>query len=504
MLDYLFKRPMLLTGICCSMVSFIGFYNHSALIFIMLSLSFLIGLLIYKKADRKLILISALIFAMCINCAQTLKRIDSLSYYGGNSSKAQLTVMSIDYRGDDYYIATARVVKSDTLPENIKLTVFYEPVKLEEGCRISTDIRVKKIDDRNSKMRSYSDGIYLKGNLSNIKIINGKDDYILKGVAKIKDYIKTQLFANLRYSEASTLCALIFGNTDYFTNEFYGYVKAAGVSHVMVVSGLHLSIIITLLVRLLERVLYNRYIKAFTIIFAVIFLCLICGFTMSIMRAGITYLIMAIGIMLDRKGKGENSLGAAITVILFFTPFAIFSVALQLSSLSTFGILAIALPVTDYIKDKSIFKKPILLNITSSALITLSATLLTLPVIINIFGFVSTVFLISNLLITPVVRFALYASIGALILEGLFPFLSPIIYIPAGLITRYINEVIEFFGSMPFATLTVPKFVSLIVAFVIFLLFGGLLACKKRRNMLRLEGMRLRIIKEGGRKVKWR
>ena len=225
---------------------------------------------------------------------------------------------------------------------------------------------------------------------------------------------------------------------------------------------------------------------------------------MSIMRAGITYLIIAIGIMLDRNGKGENSLGAAITVILFFTPFAIFSVALQLSSLSTFGILAIALPVTDYIKDKSIFKKPILLNITSSALITLSATLLTLPVIINIFGFVSTVFLISNLLITPVVKFALYASIGALILEGLFPFLSPIIYIPAGLITRYINEVIEFFGSMPFATLDVPKFVSLIVAFVIFLLFDGLLACKKRRNMLRLEGMRLRIIKEGGRKVKWR
>ena len=40
-----------------------------------------------------------------------------------------------------------------------------------------------------------------------------------------KSYIKNQLFAHLGYKEASTLCALLYGDRGYFTNEFYDCVK---------------------------------------------------------------------------------------------------------------------------------------------------------------------------------------------------------------------------------------------------------------------------------------
>lgn len=503
MCDYLLKRPMLLTALCCCAVSVFSFYSKLSLIYIMLSLSVLIGILIYIQADKRLIFISALIFAMCLSCNATSDKIERLSYYGNNGFKAELTVISNDYKSDEYYISTAEVMKSETLPKGTRLTVFYEPMKLSEGVRISADIRVKKIDDVYSKKISYSEGIYLKGNLKNISILSNREDFVLTAAFKIKEYIKTQLFGNLGYGEASTLCALIFGNRDYFTNEFYGCVKVAGVSHVMVVSGMHLSIIVTLLIRLLEKLFYNRFVKAFVIIFTVIFLCVICGFTKSILRAGITYIIMAIGIMLDRKGVSENSLGAAITIILIYSPYAIFSVALQLSALSTFGILAVALPIIDYIKNKGIIQSNTVLYILSSLLISLSATLLTLPVLIKIFGYVSTVSVLSNLLISPAVTISLYTSIAALVIGGIFPFLNNVLYLPTGIITKYINCVIKFFGKLTFATANVPEYLSYIAAFLIFLVLWGLLACKKRRNMLRLEGMRNKIIKEGGKRLKW-
>ena len=51
---------------------------------------------------------------------------------------------------------------------------------------------------------------------------------------------------------------------------------------------------------------------------------------MSILRAGITYLFFAVSVAIGRDRDSVNILGAALTLILIFSPFAVFSVALQL------------------------------------------------------------------------------------------------------------------------------------------------------------------------------
>lgn len=503
MIGYLLKRPMLLSAVCCSAISIIGFYYPTLILPIMLLLSLIITIMIIKRANAKIIFVAALIFLMCISCRVTSSKINKLSYYGGNTCSAELIVISTDFKCEDYYVSTAQVVKSDTLPKNTKLSVFYEPQQLSEGSRISADIRAKKISGSLSKKDSYSQDIFLKGNISNIKILQGNGDFILSLVGKIKAYIKNQLFSNLEYSKASTLCALIYGDRSYFTNEFYGFVKSAGVSHIMVVSGMHLSIIIMFITGLLEKLYYNRFVKGFVIIIAVLCLTVLCGFTMSILRAGITYLIMAIGIMLDRKGKGENSLGLAITLILLFSPFAIFSISLQLSALSTLAILAVAIPTTDYIKEKGIIKNPILISLVSAVLISLNATIFTLPIVIKIFGYVSTVSTITNLLISFAVTLALCFSVSALVISLLLPPISTIIFYPAGVTAKYINFIINYFGAMPNATARLPKHISILAILLIFLLLCLLLACKRERNMVKLSGMIDKIKKEGGEKVKW-
>ena len=498
MFDYLFKRPMLLTGILCSIISVISFYRSDLLLTVTVIVSIIIGMLFYNKAHRKLIFVSALIFVMCINCSLWQNRINNISYYGNSTCEAEFTVISTDYKCDDYYISTAQVMKSNILPKGSKMSVFYKPLKIEEGQRISAKVRVKAATDRKTKQMKYSKGIFLTGNLSNVIILENNEDFILKSISGIKTYIKNQLFSHLGYNEASTLCALLYGERDYFTDEFYECVKSAGVSHIMVVSGLHLSIIVLLTLKFIEKIFYNPIAKGFAIIFTVMLLSLLCGFTMSIMRAGITYIIMSFGIMIDRKGPGENHLGTAVTIILILNPYAVFNVAFLLSVFATLGILAVAIPVLEYIKDREFATNKITKEITSNIIVTLSATVMTLPLTIYVFGYISVVSVITNLLISFAVTVSIYTVIFALILSAVFPFLANIVYIPAGLITKYINSIIIYFGKLPFATVNTPYYITYISIFIIFLIIWALLACKKRRNMLRLKEMQEKILKEGG------
>ena len=504
MRDYLLKRPMLLCSICCIVISVISFNFQKYLPYVISAISLLIGVMIYKRKDAKLIFMLALIFVMCISCVKTNTEIKELSYYADNSCTSELAIINTNYKSDDFYVSNAEVIKCQILPVGTKLTVFHEPMELYEGTIISGDIKLRSITD---KMSGYSEGIYLNGNLKNVKIIDSKYDFVLKFAANTRSYIKNQLFGNIKYEEASTLCALLYGSKDYFTNEFYNCVKAAGVSHIMVVSGLHLSIIVGLFVKLNERIFYNKYVKSFGMIFTVLFLYALCGFTMSILRAGLTYIIMAIGIMLDRKGAPENSLGAAVTLILLFNPYSIFSISFQLSVLSTFGILVIALPVCDYLKNKikANNKKvaDFISDILSIVLATLSATLMTMPVIIKYFGSVSLVSLISNLLLSSAILWAIYAVVFALISGAVFPFLSEILYFPAQIVTQYINFIIKKLGSLPYASIEVPEFCHYIASFIILIVLWGLVACKKRKNMLRLKRIQTKILREGGRKLKW-
>ncbi len=474
------------------------------LIYILISLCLIIGILIYKGKAEKLLFISALIFVMTLSTLGYVNNINKLSLYGSSSCEAELTVISTDYKCSDYYVSDVAVSKSDVLPKGTKLTVFYEPVSISAGSLISADIDIKRVEDSYSKADCYSRDIFLKGNLKNIKLKKSNYNFVLSAFEKLRNYIKAKLFDNMDFSEASTLCALIYGDKSYFSNEFYGNVKSAGVAHVMVVSGMHLSVIVSIVSIISKKLFYNRFINAFLIIITALFVSALCGFTMSILRAGLTYFIMAVGIMLDRKGKSDNSLGSALTVILISSPFAIFSVSLQLSVLSTFGILAVALPISDFIRKRELITNKRVLNILDCVLITLSATLLTLPITIYIFGYTSTVSIITNLLISLAVTADIYLAASALLLSALFPFGCVIFFYPVYIVTKYINSVINFLGSMPFAAVRTPKIYAFFAVILIFAVMRILLACKNRINMLKLKELRTKIIKEGGRKVKWR
>lgn len=501
MLSYLIKRPMLLTSIGCCIISVIAFYSEKTLLLLTFAIPVLTVFLICFKTDVRLIVTSVLIFAMCIVSGTEIAKINNILKQSGTEQRAELIICDINYKGDKYYTATAEICKSDRLDKGVKLNVFFSPYNLKSGQHILADVKLENLTKDIYYKDSISKEIYLKGSLGNITVLEGKTDKVLAAAESIRTFINDALNENMEYSKAATMCALLYGEKDYFEEDFYMDVRGAGVSHIMVVSGMHLAIIVTFFTKLSRKLFNSKRIKFFIIIIVVSLITLVCGFTMSILRAGITYILQAFAILFDRKGKPENTLGGAVTIILFNSPFAILSLAFQLSVLSTFGVLVVALPLLQITERKIRLCRPVKYAV-SNIIITLSAQIFTLPVVIYAFGEISVLSVASNLLISFAVTCALCVVVVAMVVYLLSPFVAGFIFSVADIFTGYINAVINYIGSKSYALVKVSAYWGFVGILTIFLALIVLVACKTRRNMLKLEKLREKIIKEGGGKLK--
>ena len=502
MLDYIFKRPMLLSGLFCILIAVIGYYFKSSLYIIAIILILTLMVLLYKETDISQVLAFILAFIMTVSMLLSLSRIEGLQKNIDETYNLKCIMNDIEYEGE-YNRAVIEVAEKAALPRGTKIKVTYESIDIKIGQVIKADIKISEISDKYKKS-DYAKSIYLNGRMSKIEILENERDVVLSFISGMREYIRQTIFENLDYREAAILCALIFGDRSDFSDKFYANVTASGVNHVMVVSGMHLAVIVSILLGAVERLIYNRYIRAICMVSVVLLLTALCGFTMSILRAGITYAFVALAQILNRKSNSENTLGAATTVILIFSPFAIFSVAFQLSMLSTFGILVIAIPIIDFIRDREIIKSKMVFWLISSSIITLSAMLVTLPVSISVFGSVSIVALLPNLLITPIIKYILFLAIVALILNLISPVLSTVVFTQLDTMVKYINIVISYFGRIEWAVIELPKYSAFIVAVLIIIVFWNLIACKKLFYMVKLIDVKNKIIKEGGKRLKWR
>lgn len=489
---------MLLLAILSSIAVALIYYSFfTAIIFSALCI-ILMFIIIYKKQSGVFILCGILLLCIMLSAAFTISKIEVKERLDGFKTQGEFIVCEAAYDNGESLAFTAEVLECEYLNRGDKILMQFNGPEIEPGISFKGEIKISSFNDNYTALRHYSENVYISADLSDVRLTNN-GDFILKGVASVRNYIKKAIFANFGKAEGATMLAVLTGNNSYLTAEFYSNVKAAGVAHVMVVSGMHLSIIVIFTTYLLNKFFYNRYFKAIIILITVITVFAVCGFTMSIMRAGITYILMSLALALNRQSKSENNLGTAVSIILLFKPLAIFNISFLLSVLSTLGILTVALPINEFINENKIIKSKVLSMTVLSVLITLSAMVFTSPVAIPTFGYISNMSIVTNLLIGLAATVAIHLTIAALILP---PFANVLFFV-ANLIIKYVNFVINYFGSSPFAVTNLPNWAIILTIIAIFLIIYALLACTKQNNVVKLKRILDKKTREGGGKRKW-
>lgn len=408
---------------------------------------------------------------------------------------------------------------ADRQSVDFEATVCDYPTQTQRGFKIKTEVEYA---GRRAKVLLYltgevpdaapGDTLFVHASVQSTEVSKDDDDYYdLSGGYALRAYadegevrlrhcdktplrfypavfshkLRMALSAAVPEDATGFLQALITGDRSGIPQKNRDEISDAGFSHVIAVSGMHVSILIGVIVLLTFN---HALLSALFGIPLILFFILMTGASPSVMRAGIMQTIVLLAPLLRRETDNATTVSAAMLVLLLLNPFSVASVSFQLSFGAIIGIflcsaklyarLTKPLWVQKLLKNR--WTKPFAFFILSCLSTTLGALLLTLPLTAIHFGAISLYALLSNLLVLSVISLCFTG--------GLLTGLLGLLWLPGAKLlgwllawpVRYILWVASTVSKLPFASVSAST--PYISAWLLFVYVFLLLALLQKGN----------------------
>jgi len=289
----------------------------------------------------------------------------------------------------------------------------------------------------------------------------------------------------LRNPEAEELLkAMLLGSSQKLGTGLQDLFRRTGTSHLLVVSGLHLAMVmgffyflfrsaLSLYPPLLLRVSARKF-GYWAALPCVILYALLVGMTPSLWRSLLS--ILGVGFLLiHRRSKdGLGLLYAIAFALLLFQPLLAFDLSFELSFLSIFSILALVPPGLAFLKGRfpGLASRKPLWGVLEVLLASLAAQFGLFPLLVNHFHEVSWVSLPANMLLIPYFSFVLMPlGMLGLVSAWVHPSLAHFVFEIASSCCAPALQWLRFLASFSWSTSWLPRMGAVQV-----LLYGGLFA----------------------------
>lgn len=262
------------------------------------------------------------------------------------------------------------------------------------------------------------------------------------------DYFVSIINSYLPEPHASLLNGIIFGIPIRTYKPFYLQLQHAGLLHIVVLSGMNISILGNTIGSLTQTL--PKKISIVVSIVAIILFTLFVGPQPPIVRAAIMGSLSLIAVLYGKRNAALLSLFIAIVLVAVFKPEWMSSVSFQLSVAATLGIICFG--SMKYRKFTSPLKKMIF-GCMQEIRVTLAATAFTGPLILWYFRQISFICPLTNLAVSWVIApLMLFGTIMCLFGSIHYVLGLPISYICYALL-EYMVVIIDFSSRIPFAYL---------------------------------------------------
>lgn len=252
---------------------------------------------------------------------------------------------------------------------------------------------------------------------------------------------------------AAFVKALLLGDRRDISYERSTGFKVSGISHVVAVSGLHMSILFGLLYILTMK---RRWLLAVLGIPVVCLFMALASFAPSVTRAGIMQILIILALCINREYDPPTALSFSALVMLLLNPLVAASVGFQLSVGSVAGIFLFFDPVSEWLKEripdsKRKTRKRLRAWLISGIAVTVAAQIVTTPLVAVYYGTVSLIGIVTNLAVLWVVSLVFYGVMAVCLLGVLHMKAAAILAVPVTLLVRYILLAARLLSAVPFA-----------------------------------------------------
>ena len=230
-------------------------------------------------------------------------------------------------------------------------------------------------------------------------------------VYEARDWFSERIENAMPKREASLGKSYLLGMKTGLDKDISENLKLVGLTHVVVASGAHLSILVEVARKIFGRV--SRFSGLlFSVLFILFFMTMV-GFSPSILRAGVMAILTLASWYVGRKIAPWRLILITMAFTLMLNPMFLTELGFLLSFASYIGIMMLGPSISKFFYGE---KKP---GFVASVIITtVAATLMTLPITLYYFGQVSIISILANLLILPTLPLAMGLTFAA----GVFQF----------------------------------------------------------------------------------
>lgn len=253
-------------------------------------------------------------------------------------------------------------------------------------------------------LSGISGRIYTKSD-KDILAVSRYTGFNFKGsiVDPIRNSLRERIRKYMNGEEAELARGMLLGERMGIDKEVSDDFVNSGTIHILAVSGLHVGFITGILMALASLFRIPRRLRFFAIAPVLILYAFIIGLTPSISRAVLMAVVVLFGLFLQRRPQVLNSLGFAALVILVFNPAQLFSPGFQLSFAAVSSITFFHGRISNLVKRSfpRLEERTLTSSIVSVSILTLSATIGTVPLTAFYFNRVSLISVAANLLVVP-------------------------------------------------------------------------------------------------------
>ncbi|MBQ9765864.1 MAG: DNA internalization-related competence protein ComEC/Rec2 [Lachnospiraceae bacterium] len=333
-----------------------------------------------------------------------------------------------------------------------------------------------------------SQGIYYvlkSGEGDSLNIVSEAGYLVEQQLLGLRDKLKDKVFRNsYDRDDAGVIIAMLLGDKDYLNEDTELLFQDAGVSHILVVSGLHISLLGMGLFKLLRKISGYGISCSIASVFMILYV-IMTGFATSGVRALIMFLVNMLAMYLGRTYDMISSMALALVMILLGQPFAFLSVGFLLSFSAVLGI-AIILPVLEDVCRWAFAGRKL-----SQLMLMFAIGMATVPISTAGFYDYPLYTVVTNLIIVPCMPLLMVLGmIGCaveIVLKG-----------PAHLIIAFCEKVCYIGESLPYNRVLIgkPEFGKILVVYsvlVFMALIHLIIKALHKRNIRVITGIKVHL-----------
>lgn len=288
-----------------------------------------IGVILYLQNKKRLIFIFITISILAFMYMNYLeKSYDKMPENAEIEIQAEIVSLKIKGEYKDKYIVKSKYGKKFYLYVNTKKEFDYGDIVEVKGIFSKVN---KATNEYCFDYREFLKQKKIDGNIMASKVNLLRKNSMLCKISNAKIKLNKYIDENYLDTASGFLKTLLLGETNEIEKEIKEDFTKANISHILAISGMHISIIILVIKNIMQILKFDKRLEKIFLNLLIICYIFFIDYPISAIRVAITQVILLITFFTNRKSNFYNTISITLFIILLLNPYNIESTAMQLS-----------------------------------------------------------------------------------------------------------------------------------------------------------------------------